>query len=300
MKSIFTGFLILAVVIVGMSCGKKADSTLSVQSFIGDVKVVSPKGDHAPAPGETLAENDAVTTGPSSLVDIMYGSSGIIRINENSSVTLSKLFSGEKNGETRINMDRGKMFVSLSKLSRDSSFEIKTTTSVAAVRGTAFRVLADSTSSQIDVITGKIAVSPVKDGQVVPDIQTEVESSKSVVVDQKAVEEAVEKQAAPEAVAITSTAMKEIHEEVKNIAPAKDLNQSTQKEITDVLAKISVEKDRTDGKELETATPVVHAKVRHKQAEALTIQQKAAKEQEVQQKKTEETKERRVKNIPTL
>ncbi len=85
------------------------------------------------------------------------------------------------------------MFVTVSKLAKGSSFEVASPTTIAAVRGTSFRVTADENSSRIDVLSRKIKVNPVQEGKVIESIETVIETNNTVSLDIKDVEKIVGK-----------------------------------------------------------------------------------------------------------
>ncbi len=59
--------------------------------MFGDARLLSQNGERQLAPGDTVAQNDTVRTGAASIIDIVYGTSGLIRINENSQVRMTSL-----------------------------------------------------------------------------------------------------------------------------------------------------------------------------------------------------------------
>lgn len=308
------------------SCANKSkeSTTLTVHSVFGDAKMVSLNGERQLALGDTIAQNDTVRTGSSSIIDIVYGTSGIIRINENSQVKMTSLFGGEGANQSRMDMANGKVFVTVSKLAKGSSFEVASPTTIAAVRGTSFRVTADETSSRIDVLSGRIKVNPVKEGKVIEEVETVIESNSTVSLDMKAVDRIVDEKKEIEVAVLREEEITAIREEVKDIKPVDRLEDAVRQEIQQVMVAPPVdteaEKRREDEKkkqdELERATAEKSKQDRlaaarsekerlareraEKERQAREQAEKERLERERIEKQKQETKEKRVKNIPNL
>jgi hypothetical protein len=91
--------------------------------------------------GTTLIAPTSIKTGPESLVDVYLGqSAGLIRIAQNTSVSIDKLTSMETGAddviEAQMNLPKGQMFFDVNKLSQASRYEIKVPYGVAGIRGT--------------------------------------------------------------------------------------------------------------------------------------------------------------------
>ena len=116
--------------------------------------------------GNILKENESVQTGPKSTIDIGLTDSSVIRLDENSSVTLEKLQTSNFGFSLQFRLNVGKLFNIAPKMTKDSSYEVHTATSVAGVRGTSFEVNSDEKSSVIIVHEGTVYVkSLLKDKQ---------------------------------------------------------------------------------------------------------------------------------------
>ncbi len=301
MKRICTCLLVLAVASLA-GCARKPQEayTLTVQSVIGSVTVTTRDGARQPGPGDSVGQDATVVTGDSSLVDLVYGLKGVIRINENSTVSVARLFGGEAKGQSRLDMARGKVFVAVSKLSKGESFEVASPTTIAAVRGTSFRVVADENSSRVDVLSGKIKVNPVKEGQVVKEFEVVVEKDGTVSLDRKEVTEIMEQKKDIEVETLKPEEAQEIREELKDIAPAEKSDDEVKQEIRQVMLAPPADDEaiKKEAEEREKAD-----------AERKLLEQKRLKrdrlarmqaEKERIEKQKQETKEKRVKNIPNL
>ena len=236
-KNIFLFSFIILLMIMSFSCKKeeKQSSILQVQTVIGDVTIKSGDTVSTPVIGTMILENSIIKTGKLSIVDIKYKDSGVIRINENSNVNVARLFSTDKSDETILKMEEGKVFVTVSKLFKDSKMQVKTPTSVAGIRGTSFRVSAEKDGvSRVDVLAGKVKVNPVKDEKVIESIEKIVETNKTIEMDQKAVENIVEKKKDIKIVALQKEEIETIKEEAKFIKIDNTLNEEIKNEIKEI------------------------------------------------------------------
>ena len=137
-----------------------------VQTVLGDVKIITPSGEKKAAAGDMLSVSDTIVTGKKSFADLTYGTCGIIRISENSRISITAL-AGDKSAESMINLDRGKVFLTLGKL-QNTGFRVKTPTVVASVRGTSFVVSADVVrGARLSVMKGTVTVVPVSKGEAI-------------------------------------------------------------------------------------------------------------------------------------
>ncbi|HNU90759.1 MAG TPA: FecR domain-containing protein [Spirochaetota bacterium] len=311
-------FILLCILFVSftLSCSKKSEesTTLGVNTVIGEVKISSLNGERPAAPGDVIAESDTVVTGHASMVDIVYGTSGIIRINENSMVRMTSLFAGEGAGKSRMDISKGKMFVTVSKLGKGASFEVASPTTIAAVRGTSFRVTADKNSSRIDVLAGRIKVNPVREGRIIEEIETVVETNGTVALDTKAVEKIVEDKKPIEVAVLKDEEITAIREEIKDIKPIEKLDKSVGQEIQQVIIAPPVDTgvENQKAEELKKQALDESAKAdrekRDRLAAARAEKERLAREQAEKErlereriaKEKQDTKEKRVKNIPNL
>ena len=221
--------------IILQSCKKPAGpekNNLTVQAVIGDVTVTVDGADKSPQAGDKILENSVIKTGQSSLIDVNYADYGVIRINENSIMLVSDL-----KQDSMVELKKGKIFAVLSKLKKNTQFRVKTTTTVAAIRGTSFRISADEKKSRIDVLAGTVKVNPVKEGKVVEDVEKFVEKDTAVEMNEKTVDEIIEKKQEIEVSAIKPETVEEIKMEAKNIA----LNEKTSEAVKEEMKAVGIE-----------------------------------------------------------
>lgn len=238
MKTIKIVFLsILSILVITFFSCKKEEtkkSFLSAQTVFGDVKVESNGNIITPVPGTEISENSTIKTGKLSIIDLQYKDSGVIRINENSILNVERLFASEQADETILQMDKGKVFVSVAKLLKKSKFQVKTATTVAAIRGTSFRVSAESGKSRIDVLHGKIKVNPVKDNKVIEHVEQYVETNNALEIEDTAIDEIIEEKKEIEVVKLEPEEIETIKEEVKLIKVDESVAEETKKEMEEI------------------------------------------------------------------
>ena len=139
--------------------GKTPEIRVGLVNFTAGTVIISgPAGKEVPAkPGDPLADRMTVRTGEKSVCEISFDNTSI-RLAENSILAMEKLYYGKGLAETTdLALRKGEIFTAAPKLIKGSSFSIKTTTAVAAVRGTQFFVTEGKTST-VSCTEGKVAV----------------------------------------------------------------------------------------------------------------------------------------------
>jgi hypothetical protein len=99
--------------------------------------------------GTVLGPGTTVKTGAGSTVDLFLGNSaGVVRLTENTTLSLDKLTLTDTGADTavevQLNLPEGTILGNVNKLSAASRYEIKTPNGVAGIRGTRFRMAANS------------------------------------------------------------------------------------------------------------------------------------------------------------
>jgi hypothetical protein len=114
-----------------------------------------------------------------------------VRVQEGSKVTVASL--KKTADDPDLDLDGGSILVMLSKLVKGESYQVKTNTQVASVRGTNFQVSSDQEESRVDVLDGKILVNPVADGEVKKEIAEYVSENQSLSLNRGTVREILAK-----------------------------------------------------------------------------------------------------------
>lgn len=327
--------IVLIMLLILTACSKKeaVDTIVTINSFFGDVTITSHEGNKPPAVGQVLTINDTIVTGANSVVDLLYRNSGIIRVNENTTVVVSSLIKAGSD-DVVLTLEKGKTFATLGKLKKGDGFAIKAKTVIAAVRGTSFRLVADEKASRVDVVSGKVMVKPVNNETVIEDIEVIVEENQTVTLDtktaatisQKIDENKVEVVAEQEQQKIIDSiketikpteipkeTVKEIKQEVKDIPVITTVQEEIKQEIQKVIETDKEAKQRKNEEKLKKAEEAKALKLKlQNEQEAKILAEKLAKEKAEQEKvekekaeqekaaKEKKIKEDRIKNIPTL
>lgn len=103
----------------------------------GSVTATNPQGAARQVKqGDLLRAGDVVKTGEDSFVDLAYDKDwkNLSRLESNSRVKIASIAPG------KLELKEGGVFAKLKKLPRDSSFEVRTPTAVATVRGSEYRI----------------------------------------------------------------------------------------------------------------------------------------------------------------
>lgn len=325
-----TGVIILLYSVIFLAaCGKKETPApvaepakpaffFKVQFILGDVKVSVNGAEKPAAQGDRLNVGDVIITGKKSVVDLIFGESGVIRVNENSNITVSNI-ADKAGGETVMDMNNGKVFLTLSKL-KGTGFKVKTPTAVAGVRGTSFSVTSDKKGAKLSVMKGTVAVNPVKDGKVIEDKSIAVESgNKTGYIDKKSVEKIINGKMEIPVMEMTPSEKIEIQTEAKEIK-VEEIAEISLELKEDIKKEIAVEPAAEEKKVEVKEVPAVNrsddkAAARRKLAEEKRmkeeeekrlVEEKRQKEAELkrlaEEKKIKEEKQKkdRASNIPTM
>jgi hypothetical protein len=242
----------LAVCIAITGCKKEdPDRTVKVYSTAGEVMITANSVVKQAAVGDVLSAGNSIRTGENSMADILFGTSGIIRIQPGSDISIATLMD-QTTGDTQIDMSKGRLNVTLAKLKK-GDFRVKTGTAVAAVRGTTFRITADGKATRLDVITGAVRVNPVQNNTPVTSVEKTVESNQTMELDEKAVKQAVEEKKEIAVTELKPEEVKKIREEVKDIKPEmlEKLNDDARKEVKEKVLVPDDSADREKEKEIE-------------------------------------------------
>lgn len=313
--------IVIFFILLFAGCGKKEAPVqqaeenkffFKVQFALGDVKISGAAGEKAASQGDELKAGDIIITGKKAVADLIFGESGVVRINENSRVTITSI-ADKSNNNTEMNMDNGKVFLTLAKL-KGTGFKVKTPTAVASVRGTSFTVLSDKKGSKLAVVKGTVAVNPVKDGNVIEDKTVSVETgNRTDYIDKKAVEKIIMGKMEIPVMAMTPAEKIEIQAEAKEmkIEAMPELSLELKEEIKqEVAAETAVveekkpeeKKDDSAAKKADQAAMAKKlAEEKKQREEELKRQAEELKKQEEEKKiKEEKVKKDRASNIPTM
>ena len=302
---------IISIMSIAISCGKKDapqdasnDFFFKVQFVIGDVKILKADGEITPKPGDQINVNDFIVTGSKSSIDIIYGTSGIVRINGDSKISIAAL-ADAKNNNTMLNMEKGGVFATFTKLN-GTGFNVKTPTVVASVRGTSFEVINDKAGAKVSVLKGTVSAAPVKDGNIIEGKSVDVQANqKTDYINDTTVDKMIS--ADSQAIAVTAMSPAEtlkLQEEsnniIKNVDAIEGLSTQEKEEMKNAMTVADVPAEtkkntNVNSKQKEKAAPAPDPA-----AEKKRIEEEKKKQEEVKKQKEEQIKKERISNIPTM
>ena len=109
--------------------------------------------------GINVDEKDIIKTGKDASLELQLGDDSLIRVKENSILQIVKLFKDNELEQTEIKLVLGKILAKPKDLTEGSSFEIKTKSVTAGVRGTEFTVVkTEEGVTKIAVNEGEVSV----------------------------------------------------------------------------------------------------------------------------------------------
>jgi hypothetical protein len=157
---------LIAVSIPFISCKEEKPAELApimpsisgiVLFSVGEVFLV--KQDQTETPIEIQAKvtsGDTMRTGAKSFATVQFADKGLVRIQENTTLSISDMFS---TGTGELILKEGQVLTKINKLIKGEQFKIKTPTAVASVRGTEYSTTYTGGKSVIAVKNGKVAVA---------------------------------------------------------------------------------------------------------------------------------------------
>ncbi|XDD56011.1 FecR domain-containing protein [Leptospira sp. WS4.C2] len=149
---------------VAPSVKKTVEVVSPLKVLVSSVKgkvAVQPQGSSSPVPlvkKYQLASGDVIITEGSSQIDLDFETGSWMRITPNSEVVLDVIEKTNEAQSQKFSVKKGKLFASVSKLSKDSQFVVQAGEHLTQVRGTVFSVQFDGKSEVVAVREGSVAV----------------------------------------------------------------------------------------------------------------------------------------------
>jgi len=111
--------------------------------------------------GDLLEVEDIVKTGADSYCEIQFGETAVVRVQENTELTMSKLNLTPGESDVGLKMGTGSVLSKVQKLAGAEKFKVQTQTAVCGVRGTEFSVHSDKDNKTVLAVKeGSVAVLP--------------------------------------------------------------------------------------------------------------------------------------------
>ncbi len=107
-----------------------------------------------------LFEGDVIRTAKESRAEITLTDKSVLRIGEQTELELTKASISKKTKEVQSNLKKGKLWANIAQAGPSRTFQVKAPTAVCAVRGTIYRIDADSTTTVL-VYDGAVDVGPL-------------------------------------------------------------------------------------------------------------------------------------------
>lgn len=149
MGILFAVGLVLVVASLGMA--QDVERTAIVTSFEGNVEAMTPKEAWKPiSVGMVLNKSDVIRTQAKSSAILNVNGTGetaTVTVKENSQLMLADMATNKDDGsqQTLLDLALGEILIKAKKIHTDkTSFEVKTPTSIVAVRGTTFSVTVEA------------------------------------------------------------------------------------------------------------------------------------------------------------
>ncbi len=162
----YSHFLILvtALIILPVKAWcESAASQVRVDAIKGEASVIRADRTLPIQAGDTLQQGDQIRTASNGTVDLVVNNVAGYRALPDSE---SSIINADPS-DTSLGVSKGKIVINLSKLSKNSSFQVKTPTAIAAVRGTQFSCEANGyiRGASFAVREGIVEVQTLSTGQ---------------------------------------------------------------------------------------------------------------------------------------
>jgi hypothetical protein len=151
--------LINILIFILFSCQGQQNENISVITFTTGTVTVN---DISVSAGKILTNNDTIKTADNSYATIQLGNKIIITIKNNTEIIIRDINFTDNKENCSIDIHYGNIFNKITKSVKQ--FNVRTSTLIAAVRGTSFSISCDEKTgkSMIQLLKGKLKVTPVK------------------------------------------------------------------------------------------------------------------------------------------
>jgi hypothetical protein len=155
--TISVAILILGAAGIAQAAKRPIAAIREVNGIVNLVKVETEKK-IAANPGALLYPGDALSTKNKSTVAILFTDGSLLKIRENTDVTLQVDRKTNGNLDTKVKVPLGKIWAKVTR--RETKFEVETPSSVASVKGTELAVFVnDNGGSELQVFAGIVGFS---------------------------------------------------------------------------------------------------------------------------------------------
>ena len=131
-------------------------------AFVTGIVDISDESGWFPAEiGDFITPANSIRTGADSSCEIQFGTTAVIRLEENSEIDISRINLTPEASKVGLEMVAGSVLAKVQKLSKDDSFSVRTQSAVCGVRGTEFSVTTSEGNKTVFAVKeGSVAVLP--------------------------------------------------------------------------------------------------------------------------------------------
>jgi hypothetical protein len=178
-RAIYVMFLILVVAFIINADATAEQTGLTISNTKGkvEIRIKNTSTLKKAIVGVNVSEGDLIITENLSFAIIKSSSGDIVTIMQNSAVTIVKAMFTKNKVSQQYKLDSGIMYSKVNKLTKQSTFEVRTPTAVSGVRGTTFSVESQKGVSTFRCLEGNLEVTQGKEKYVLSD-QQRVEATK--------------------------------------------------------------------------------------------------------------------------
>ena len=140
----FTALLIMSLFNCKQESNIKEKKVAVITYINGEAVRIVDSAEESLHNGDVLKSGTIIKTMAGAVVDVTFSDKSIVRLKENSSLTLSLMGITNKGGMvTDLELKKGIIMNVVSKIEHDGYYDVKAPTAIAGVRGTIFEVSAD-------------------------------------------------------------------------------------------------------------------------------------------------------------
>ena len=138
------------------STAEAQPNSAKIAFVVGSAEIIRTDKTETAAVNAVIKSGETVKTSAGAMLVLQVSGSGNIKVHENTEFVFESI---DESGKTSIDLKSGSLYSKLKKLSKDQSYEIKTMTFTAAVRGTEFLSTSSEKDSGIKVLDGKVSLT---------------------------------------------------------------------------------------------------------------------------------------------
>lgn len=158
----FLSWLVLAALLASLSPSLAVEPSRNLEAEVAEVKgpaTLTRGAAKSPVKkGDPLQPGDVLVTGNGGLVILTYENGHVLKLQQLSSVKLTEASFNNGIQTTKVNLDKGSLYLDLEKLAKpQDSFQVNTNNTQAGVRGTSFEV-DEAEDTEVAVLEGEVEV----------------------------------------------------------------------------------------------------------------------------------------------